>query len=83
MPYHAGMADPRITIFVDGELALTPEQAGDLLGLKAPAVRTAISRLGLDDAGKVSGRPVYLASRLLPAIKGRPGRGANLRKIKP
>lgn len=77
------MPDPRIEIFIDGELAYTPEQAGKVLKLKVNTIRTAISRLGLQPDGHVSGRLVYLAAPLLAAIKGRPGRGSNLRKIIP
>ena len=75
------MTDQRIQITIDGIPACTPEIAGDLLKLKAATVRTAIGRLGMEPDGHISGRPIYHTERLLTAMRNRPGRGANLRKI--
>ena len=75
--------EPQIRITVDGRLALTVEQATVRYGFSAAsALRTALTRLDppVEPVAYLDGRkPLYGATQLDKAMKGRPGRGANLR----
>lgn len=72
------MSTVRIT--VDGKVALTVDQAAARYGMLASSVRTAISREGIGPDGVLDGKKkLYLQARLDLILKGRPGRGANLR----
>lgn len=69
----------RIKITIDGELALTVEQAAERYGVSANAVRIALGRAGLTDSpdDKLDQRkPLYLAARLDQLMTKRPGKGS-------
>lgn len=70
------MATIRIT--VDGKLALTVEQATERYGYDSTSsMRTALARLPIQPVAYLDGRkPLYLATELRRAMKGRVGRGA-------
>lgn len=74
--YAPGMAAIRIT--VDGKLALTVEQAAERYGYPSPSsMRTALVRLDIEPITYLDGRkPLYLATALTAAMRGRKGRGA-------
>jgi hypothetical protein len=72
---------PPIRITYDGKLVLTTSQAAQRYGLELAAMRKALSRLGVEPMPEpLDGRtPLYLASALDKVMRGRPGRGSNLR----
>lgn len=75
------MAEIRITY--DGKLALTISQAARRYDVDPVTMRQILGRL--DAVRELPERldartPLYLASELDPAMKARPGRGANLRR---
>jgi len=70
-----------IRITVDGRLALTTRQAAAETGLSSASLRREISRLGIEPVAHLDERtPLYAAVPLRAALRGRPGKGANLRR---
>jgi hypothetical protein len=72
-----------IRITYDGKLALTTAQAARRYGLELATMRKSLSRLpikplpeALDDR-----TPLYSATELDAAMKARPGKGANLKRV--
>lgn len=79
---NATPAEPVITIKVDGKPALTVEMAAARYGLTLGSMSAAITRLGdsIRPAAPLDGRKqLYYVAALDKAMKGRPGKGANLR----
>jgi hypothetical protein len=80
------MATPRVRVTIDGRTALTIRQAAQRYGLGLSTMRAALTRLR--QAGKLTGEarlddrtPVYPQRGLDALMRGRPGRGANLRRL--
>ena len=71
----------KIRITYDGKLALTTAQFADRHDMTMDTARKTLSRLGVDPVpDQLDGRTkLWLAAPLAKAMKGRPGKGANLR----
>lgn len=70
----------RIRITIGGRLALTVEQAAERYHMRPSSMSAAISRGQIQPDGMLDGKKkLYLAARLDEIMKGRPGKGANLR----
>ena len=70
---------PTIAITVDGQPALTVEQAATRYGIAPSSMRGELTRAGITDSpdARLDGRkPLYLVTRLDAVMASRPGRGA-------
>lgn len=76
------MADD-VRITYRGKLALTTRQAARRYGIQPSTMRKEIDRLGIAPLpeGIDERTPLYDAKELAAAMKARPGKGANLRKV--
>jgi hypothetical protein len=71
----------RIRITIGGRLALTVEQAAERYHLQPGSMSAVISRGQIQPDATLDGKKkLYLAARLDEVMKGRPGKGSNLRK---
>ncbi len=72
---------PTITIHIDGQPALTIQQAADRYSLAETSIRGELRRYNVTPDAHLDGRkPLYLTARLDEIMASRPGKGANLRK---